>query len=164
MLAKNWKLLAVVGVLIWSLTTLVQIVPKSQLEYWQHLASLQSGDLQEEIYNKVQKTPGWDKMNNFEREDLIKRQFDEVQFANNIQVLAEYGQWALLTNLKLGLDLRGGSQLVLQALPSKLVPEITPEVMSGVETVINNRINSLGVSETLVQRSGKDRLIVEMPG
>jgi preprotein translocase subunit SecD len=36
--------------------------------------------------------------------------------------------------------------------------------MRGVETVINNRINSLGVSETLVQRSGRDRLIVEMPG
>ncbi|MBI4533720.1 MAG: protein translocase subunit SecD, partial [Candidatus Melainabacteria bacterium] len=117
-----------------------------------------------EIYSKVEKTPGWDKMNNFEREDLIKRQLEEAQFANNIQVIAKYQGWVLLTNLKLGLDLRGGSQLLLQALPSKLVPEITPEVMRGVETVINNRINSLGVSETVVQRSGKDRLIVEMPG
>ena len=54
---------------------------------------------------------------------------------------------------------------MLQALPAPpMVPEITPEVMQGVQTVIDNRINSLGVSETLVQRTGKDRLIVELPG
>jgi preprotein translocase subunit SecD len=52
----------------------------------------------------------------------------------------------------------------LQALPSPQVPKITPEVMSGVETVINNRINTLGVSETVVQRAGADRMIVELPG
>ncbi|HIN67625.1 MAG TPA: hypothetical protein EYM95_23530, partial [Candidatus Obscuribacterales bacterium] len=84
--------------------------------------------------------------------------------ANNMQIIERYNGYVLFTTLKLGLDLRGGSQLLLQALPSKLVPEINPQVMNGVETVINNRINSLGVSETLVQRSGKDRLIVEMPG
>jgi len=36
--------------------------------------------------------------------------------------------------------------------------------MRGVENVIENRVNSLGVSETIVQRAGKDRLIVELPG
>lgn len=36
--------------------------------------------------------------------------------------------------------------------------------MKAVETVINNRVNSLGVSETVVQRTGRDRLIVELPG
>jgi preprotein translocase subunit SecD len=67
--------------------------------------------------------------------------------------------------LKLGLDLRGGCQLLLQAVPAPpLVPVITPEVMQSVQTVIDNRINSLGVSETLVQLAGKDRLIVELPG
>lgn len=164
MLAKNWKLLVVLGVLAWSLVTLFEVVPLSQLTYWQHLAGLSPLDLQKEIYAKVEKTPGLAKMNNFEREELIKRLLDEASFANNMQVLAQYHGYALITNLKLGLDLRGGSQLVLQALPSKQVPEINPEVMRGVETVINNRINSLGVSETLVQRSGKDRLIVELPG
>lgn len=164
MFAKNWKLIAVIGVLIWSLMNLFMVVPTSQLQRWQHLASLPTGELQKEVMRDVEKTPGWDKMNNFEREDTIKRSFEESSFANNIQVIWQNKDNALLTSLKLGLDLRGGSQLMLQALPSKLVPEINAEVMRGVETVINNRVNSLGVSETIVQRSGKDRLIVELPG
>ncbi|HEY9871371.1 MAG TPA: protein translocase subunit SecD [Candidatus Obscuribacterales bacterium] len=164
MLAKKWKLLLVIGVFIWSVMTLIQVVPDSQLERWQRLASLPPAELQKEVYSTAAKTPGWDKMSQFEREEIIKRGFEEALFANNIQVLGHYHGYAFLTNLKLGLDLRGGSQLLLQAMPSKLVPEITPEVMSGVETVINNRINSLGVSETVVQRAGKDRLIVELPG
>ncbi len=164
MLAKHWKLLVVIGILVWSVLTLFRFVPDRELARLEHLASLSPADLQKEVLDSVQKLPGWDKMNNFEREDTIKRSFEEAQFANNIQVLGHMRGYAVFTNLKLGLDLRGGSQLLLQALPSRQVPEITPEVMRGVETVINNRVNSLGVSETLVQRSGKDRLIVELPG
>src|SRR6185437_924334 len=71
--------------------------------------------------------------------------------------------------LKLGLDLRGGSQLLLKAdIPDELkkqgVTEMKPETMAQVKTVIENRVNSLGVSETVVQQSGADRLIVELPG
>jgi preprotein translocase subunit SecD len=164
MLSKHWKLFVVIGVLIWSVMTLIQVVPIAELQRWQHLANLPTGDLQKEVLTSVEKTPGWDKMNNFEREDTIKRAFEEAQYGNNIQVLGTVNGQAIITSLKLGLDLRGGSQLLLQALPSKLVPDLTPEVMRGVETVINNRVNSLGVSETIVQRSGKDRLIVELPG
>lgn len=164
LITKNWKLLVVLGVFVWSVLTLFQVVPQSQLDDWQHLASLPPAELQSEVMKRVEATPGYDKMNNFEKEDLVKRSFDEAQFANNIQVICKSRGYALLTDLKLGLDLRGGSQLLLQALPSKQVPEITPEVMRGVETVINNRINSLGVSETVLQRAGKDRLVVEMPG
>lgn len=164
MLAKNWKLLVVLGALCWSLLNLFQVVPKKQLEHWQRMGAMTPAEVQKEVLDSVSKTPGWDKMNNFEREDLVKRGLEESQVANNMQVLGEYNGYAVITTLKLGLDLRGGSQLLLQALPSKHVPEITPEVMRGVETVINNRVNSLGVSETIVQRSGKDRLIVELPG
>ena len=141
-----------------------QIVPKSELEHWQYLAGLNSNLLEKEVLSEVQKTPGWSKMNSYEQEDATKRAFEEAQFANNFQTLLQYKGYALLTSLKLGLDLRGGSQLLLQALPSKLVPVLSPEVMNGVETVINNRVNSLGVSETVIQRAGADRLIVEMPG
>ncbi|MEN9238410.1 MAG: hypothetical protein Q6K80_09370, partial [Thermostichus sp. DG_1_6_bins_120] len=66
--------------------------------------------------------------------------------------------------VRLGLDLKGGTQLTLQALPSEEVPEITPDVMQGVEAVIQQRINGLGVAEPLVQISGQDRLFVQLPG
>lgn len=165
MLLKNWKLLAVLGVFIWSLCNLFQIVTDDQLKYYDHLAGLAPDKLQAEIAQRLQSTPGWDKMNEFQREDAEKSLLDEASFANNIQVLGHYQGHAIITNLKLGLDLRGGSQLLLRALPNPpVVPEVTPEVMKAVETVINNRVNSLGVSETVVQRSGQDRLIVELPG
>lgn len=163
-LIKDWKPFAVVAVLVWSLFNLFSVEPESTIADWQKLASLSSDELRKEVDQRVRKLPGYEKMNEYEKEDALKRQLELAQLANNIQVLGKYNNYVLFTSLKLGLDLRGGSQLMLQALPSQHVPEITPEVMRGVETVINNRINSLGVSETVVQRSGKDRLIVELPG
>jgi preprotein translocase subunit SecD len=164
-LFRDWKPIAVVVVLLWSVLTLFQIEKQSTVDEWQKLAQLSPQELQQKIQIKAHESAGWDKMNDYEREDKIKRMTEDAQLANNIQILAKYRKWLLFTNLKLGLDLKGGSQLVLLAKPAPpLVPEITPEVMRGVETVINNRINSLGVAETILQRSGKDRLIVELPG
>ena len=166
MFSRNWKGLMVLGVFIWSLCTLFQVMPEKRLVEIQALAALPPSQVQSDITARLEKLPDWGKMNQFQREDLTKELQDEASAANNMQVLFRHlpGDYAMVTNLKLGLDLRGGSQLLLQAQPSKLVPEITPEVMKGVETVINNRVNSLGVSETVVQRTGRDRLIVELPG
>lgn len=164
MFVKNWKLIAVLGVLIWSITTLFQFLPDARLKELQRIAALSPADLQLDITKRLEKTDGWEKLTMFQREDALKIAQEEASTANNMQILGKVGDYTIVTNLKLGLDLKGGSQLLLQALPSKLVPEITPEVMKGLETVINNRVNSLGVSETVVQRSGKDRLIVELPG
>lgn len=168
---KDWKPWAVIAVFIWSLITLIQVVPVETLNDWQHLSSLSPDQLTAEVQKRIndrKRFPFRDKWNEYEKEQTIKEQYDLAQFANNIQVLRRFTwdrhEYVAYTALKLGLDLRGGSQLLLQALPSPLVPTITPEVMNGVETVINNRINSLGVSETVVQRAGKDRLIVELPG
>jgi len=162
---RDWKPFAVIGVLLWSLYTLVGVEPDATIADWQRLAALAPDQLRTEIDERSKKTANWDKMNNYEKEDVVKRLQDEAQVGNNIQIMGHTHGYTIYTNLKLGLDLRGGSQLVLEALPAPpQVPEITPEVMRGVETVINNRINSLGVSETVVQRSGKNRLIVELPG
>ena len=164
MFAKNWKMFMVLGVLIWSLCTLLQVIPDSRLKELHRIAALKPFELATDINSRLEKLPDWPKLNQFQREDMTKELQDEAAYANNMQVLGHFQNYVLVSNLKLGLDLRGGSQLLLQAQPSKLVPEITPEVMKGVETVINNRVNSLGVSETVVQRSGRDRLIVELPG
>ncbi len=65
---------------------------------------------------------------------------------------------------RLGLDLRGGSQLTLQVKTTDKVKEITPKVLEGVQKVVEGRINGLGVAEALVQTSGKDQLLVQLPG
>ncbi|WAL61835.1 protein translocase subunit SecD [Thermocoleostomius sinensis] len=66
--------------------------------------------------------------------------------------------------LQLGLDLRGGSQLTLQVKPTEAVPTITPDKLAAVQSVIENRVNGLGVSEAQVQTAGQDQLIIQLPG
>ncbi|MCQ2739222.1 MAG: protein translocase subunit SecD [bacterium] len=64
---------------------------------------------------------------------------------------------------KLGLDLVGGSRLVLEAQTTDTISKITPDMMSSLQFAIENRVNKLGVSETVVQRAGERRLVVEIP-
>jgi preprotein translocase subunit SecD len=65
---------------------------------------------------------------------------------------------------RLGLDLRGGSQLTLQVKTTDKVKEITPRILEGVQKVVEGRINGLGVSESVVQTSGQSQLLVQLPG
>ena len=63
------------------------------------------------------------------------------------------------SHASLGLDLQGGVLVRLEA------PEgTTDEEMDGAVMVIENRINSLGVSEPDVRREGSNRISVELPG
>lgn len=64
---------------------------------------------------------------------------------------------------KLGLDLVGGSRLVLEAQTTSTIAKITPEMMDSLRFAIENRVNKLGVSETVVQQIGEKRLLVEIP-
>jgi preprotein translocase subunit SecD len=66
--------------------------------------------------------------------------------------------------VRLGLDLQGGAQLMLQVKTTDKVKEITPNVLAAVQQVVENRINGLGVSEALVQTAGNDKLLVQLPG
>lgn len=71
---------------------------------------------------------------------------------------------ATLLDLKLGLDLRGGTQVLLEAdLPEG---QTAPAgAMDTAKLIVNNRVNGLGVSEALVQKlQGEDRIMVELPG
>lgn len=64
---------------------------------------------------------------------------------------------------KLGLDLVGGSRIMLEAKTTDTVRKITPEVMSRLQYAIESRVNKLGVSETSVAQIGDKRLLVEIP-
>lgn len=69
--------------------------------------------------------------------------------------------------LQLGLDLQGGTHLVYEADLTDIPPEEYADAMSGVRDVIERRVNTLGVSEPVVQtnRSGDNyRVIVELAG
>ncbi len=66
--------------------------------------------------------------------------------------------------LNLGLDLQGGMRLVLEIDRSKLEDPNDKDVLDRAYTIIENRINALGVAEPIIQKQGNDRIIVELPG
>jgi preprotein translocase subunit SecD len=68
-----------------------------------------------------------------------------------------------LLDLRLGLDLRGGTQVLLESdlAEGALMPE---GAMSAAKNIVENRVNGLGVAEAVVQEQGDDRIIVELPG
>ncbi len=65
---------------------------------------------------------------------------------------------------KLGLDLVGGSRIILEAQTTKSITKITPDTMNRLQTAIEKRVNKLGVSETTVAQVGDKRLLIEIPG
>ena len=66
--------------------------------------------------------------------------------------------------MRLGLDLQGGIHMVYEADLSQVEPGEEASVIEGVMAVIGNRINPLGVTEPIIQRQGKDRILIELPG
>src|SRR6266566_1200831 len=66
--------------------------------------------------------------------------------------------------LKLGLDLQGGTHLVYEGDLKDIPPDAQGDAMNSARDVIERRVNAFGVSEPLVQVSGNNRIIVELPG
>lgn len=69
----------------------------------------------------------------------------------------------VLKPTKLGLDLIGGSRLILEAQKPPEYAKITPDMMDSLQFAIEKRVNAIGVAETLVQKAGTNRLLVEIP-
>lgn len=65
--------------------------------------------------------------------------------------------------IHLGLDLKGGAHILLQA---KGTPEnpLTADSIERLLAVLRNRVDQYGVAEPLIQREGADRVIVDLPG
>ncbi|GAG19728.1 unnamed protein product, partial [marine sediment metagenome] len=67
--------------------------------------------------------------------------------------------------LRLGLDLKGGSQLLYEADLSKKDPSISDATaMSAVIEKIQRRVNEFGVTEPTIQKLGFDQIVVQLPG
>ncbi|MEK7402751.1 MAG: protein translocase subunit SecD [Gemmatimonadota bacterium] len=66
--------------------------------------------------------------------------------------------------LRLGLDLQGGMHLALELDDSKQVVADRADAIERALKTVRTRIEGFGVSEPVVQKSGSDRIIVELPG
>ena len=66
-------------------------------------------------------------------------------------------------SIRQGLDLQGGTHVVLQAVDTPDA-KVDDDALNRVVKIIERRVNELGLTEPTIQRQGKDRIIVELPG
>jgi preprotein translocase subunit SecD len=66
--------------------------------------------------------------------------------------------------LKQGLDLRGGVYLALELDQSKRVSANPAEDIERALQVLRKRVDEFGVEENVIQKSGEDRIVVELAG
>lgn len=83
-----------------------------------------------------------------------------VVFAASISTTAQ----GVLDDIKLGLDLQGGFEVLYQVETLKKGQPITEEMVSDTSTALLNRINVLGVSEPNIQIEGDNRIRVQLAG
>jgi SecD/SecF fusion protein len=63
----------------------------------------------------------------------------------------------------LGLDLQGGLEVTLQAVPPR-DRELTKEDLDRSVTIMRDRVDRLGVSEPEIRTQGKDQIAIQLPG
>lgn len=80
-----------------------------------------------------------------------------------LAILVGAGWLTFVKPTKLGLDLKGGVYAVLEAVPEGN-QVIDDEAMTRLIEVLDRRINGIGVAESVVQKAGENRVIVELPG
>ena len=69
----------------------------------------------------------------------------------------------LAFSIRQGLDLQGGTHVVLEAEDTD-VAKVNDDAMNRVVTIMEKRVNSLGLTEPIIQREGERRVIIELPG
>ncbi|MBP8617390.1 protein translocase subunit SecD [Veillonella sp.] len=69
----------------------------------------------------------------------------------------------LAGSIKQGLDLQGGTHIVLEA-EDTAQGQVTDDSVERVIQILSRRINEMGLTEPVVQREGAKRIIIELPG
>jgi len=72
--------------------------------------------------------------------------------------------YPLNEKINLGLDLKGGMHLVLRVETSKIPEEARKGALDRALEVLRNRIDEFGVKEPILQKQGKDKILIQLPG
>ncbi|KUG04122.1 protein-export membrane protein secd [hydrocarbon metagenome] len=78
-------------------------------------------------------------------------------------LLVYFSYQPILSTIKLGLDLRGGLRVVLQAQENE-GEKVTEDTIQKALGIIRERVDSLGVKETTLYPQGDDRVVIEIAG
>ena len=69
----------------------------------------------------------------------------------------------LAGNIRQGLDLQGGTHIIMQAEDTEQ-NKVTTESIVQVINIMQKRVNEMGLTEPIIQREGANRIIIELPG
>ncbi|MGE8078402.1 protein translocase subunit SecDF [Peribacillus loiseleuriae] len=96
---------------------------------------------------------------------MVKRSRIVAFFLILLFIIATMGTTSkgILSNIKLGLDLQGGFEVLYEVIPGEN-QKVTPDVLSSTVESLNRRVNVLGVSEPVISIEGNNRIRVQIPG
>ncbi|MDY2984105.1 MAG: protein translocase subunit SecD [Synergistes jonesii] len=94
---------------------------------------------------------------------MLKRDRWRLIVVAAVVLIAAAVAFPIKGKVRLGLDLRGGVHIILQA---KGTPEspLTADSLERLLVVLRSRIDQYGIAEPLIQREGEDRIAVDLPG
>ena len=89
-----------------------------------------------------------------------------IDLSKNIVIFNPFNNKPIVernVDVKLGLDLRGGLQALLEAdVPAETT--VSAEELQNATNILQNRANALGVSEIMMVTAGDRRIVAEFPG
>lgn len=145
----QWKQVRILLILAVIFTALWYVYPSFRTsDYW--------------LLSPVQSSLSADEITRID-EDLL---LDNETKARLKQLNLTKSDWEVLQDqsIRLGLDLQGGVHVVLEVDKSNLPEDEAVDVVERAMQVISNRVNEFGVAEPIIQKSGDNRIIVELPG
>jgi SecD/SecF fusion protein len=90
--------------------------------------------------------------------------FYTMKAAKKAKLTADERDKFVQSIIKLGLDLQGGMHLDLEVDDSGLTDNEKKDAVDRAIKIIRNRVDQFGVSEPVIQKHGRKRIIVELPG
>lgn len=168
-----WQLLLIIFVMIWSAFSLMPPTGRDLLQDFQSKARARDAA----FTNILEKAAALQKENANRTYANLKDAVgtnEITKYFPHINAKAEKNPTSFVLNrlqreasgkIKLGLDLQGGTSFLVGMDTDKLSTNSDRgTALSHAVEVLRSRVDSLGVAEPLLQPSGEDRIVVQLPG
>lgn len=94
---------------------------------------------------------------------MLKRDKWRLLLVIAVIAIAAVVAFPIKGKVRLGLDLRGGVHIILQATETPGNP-VTSDSVDRLLAVLRSRIDQYGIAEPVIQRQGEDRIAIDLPG
>jgi SecD/SecF fusion protein len=168
-----WQLLVIIFVVAWSIYELTPPTGRDLLQDFQQKARSKDAvfsnivaaaqqlekEMPQRTYGNLKEAVGTNDLTKYFPHINIKGQKEPSRYVLNRLQREAAGK------IKLGLDLQGGTSFLVGLDTSKLSTNAEKSVvLANAVEVLRKRVDKLGVAEPLLQPSGEDRILIQLPG